>query len=239
MGFAKSLFTTKIRNLHDTTIKLIAKWDPESVGEAQLEEWNTQARTLAESAAQAQLEAKTAAETVTNIKSNFERYRSAAEKLESANPVAAEKAANQALEWHEKITDAETEAKEAEEWAKEVLNAAERAQTVVLEGRERIAKAKREQERAQRDAQVAESRRKDRERIAGISTGLDGANIAIDAMSANAKDARQKAAADNIRSNVLGKAVEDDNAIIEALKEVDGDAKPKTLAEKMAALRSK
>lgn len=239
MGFATSLLTTKLRNLHEGVVKTIAKWDPDAVGAAQLEEWDIQAKNLARTAATAQEEAKVAVAALSNIKENFERYRAAAEKLQEAgNEVAAEKAANQAFEWHEKIESATSESNDAQEWAKEVLEAAQRAQKLVIEGREKIAAAKRDQDRALREAEVAETRRKDRERVAGINKGFDGTNAALDAMASNAKDARIKAAADNIRSDVLGKATEADADVIEALKEVDGTNKPQTFAEKMAALKN-
>ena len=54
-----------------------------------------------------------------------------------------------------------------------------------------------------------------------------------------AQAAREKAAADNIRSGVLGKAVEADAAINAALAEVDGGPKPTSLQDKLAALKNK
>ena len=237
MSFLSSFVSTKVRDLHDGAIKLVAQWDPESVGEAQLAEWDSQAKEMATTAARAATDAKTAQDAVANIQSNVARYTAAAEKLAATNEVAANKAADQALEWASKLESAQSEANAATAWATETRTAAENAQRLVIEGRTKIENAKRDQARALQEAKVAEQRRADRERMAGITKGLSGADVALDAMAANAKAAREKAAADNIRSGVLGKASDDDAAINAALAAVDGKPKAQTLAEKLAALK--
>jgi hypothetical protein len=237
MSFLTSFVSTKVRDIHDGAIKLMAKWDPETVGETQLAEWDATAREMAATAAKAAGDAKTAADALINIQSNISRYTAAAEKLATTNEVAANKAADQALEWSAKLSDATTEASDSAVWADETRVAAENAQRLVIEGKSKIEKAKREQARALQEAAVAEQRRADRERMAGLTKGLSGADVAIDAMAANAKAAREKAAADNLRSGVLGKVTDDDAAIKAALAEVDGTAKPKTLADKLASLK--
>ena len=237
MSFLSSFVSTKVRNLHDGAIKLIAQWDPESVGEAQLTEWDSQAKEMAATAARAATDAKAAQDAVATIQSNVARYTAAAEKLASTNEVAANKAADQAIEWASKLESAQSEAEAATAWAAETRTAAENAQRLVIEGRTKIENAKRDQARALQEAKVAEQRRADRERMAGITKGLSGADMALDAMAANAKAAREKAAAYDIRSGVLGKASDDDAAINAALAAVDGKPKAQTLAEKLAALK--
>ena len=138
MSIISSIVTTKARDLHDTAIKLMAKWDPESVGEAQITEWDNQARDLARSAAKAETDAKAAREALENIRKNIANYTAAAEKLAATNESAAEKAADTALEWQGKLSAAEAEAKDASDYAAEVRAAAERAQRLVVEGREKI-----------------------------------------------------------------------------------------------------
>jgi hypothetical protein len=75
--------------------------------------------------------------------------------------------------------------------------------------------------------------------MAGITKGLSGTDAALDAMAANAREARERAAANRIRSDVLGKASDSDAAVAAALAEVDGKGKTNSLQEKLAALRSK
>lgn len=240
MSFITNYISTKARDLHDGAVKLMAKWDPDSVGEAQLKEWDDSARDMAQTAARAATDAKTARDALANIQSNLDRYTSAAEKLLAAgNEDAANKAADQALDWAGKLETAKAEAQDAEQWAVETRSAAENAQRLVMEGRRKIEAAKREQARALQAEKVAEQRRADRERMAGISKGLNGADVAIDAMSANARAARERAEANNIRSGVLGKAVEADAAINAALAEVDGAPKSQSLQDKLAALKAK
>lgn len=236
--FLTSYISTKAQEVHDGALKLVARWDPESVGEAQLAEWNSTAQEMARTAAKAEQDAIEAKKVVENIESNVARYTAAAEKLATAgNEEAANKAADQALDWNSKLESAQNEAEDAAEWAKETRVAAENAQRLVMEGRAKIEQAKRDQARALQEAKIAEQRRADRERMSGLTKGLSGADIAINAMAANARDAKEKAAADNIRSSVLGKAVENDAAINAALAEVDGGAKPVSLADKLAALK--
>lgn len=237
MNLLSSFVSAKIRDLHDGAIKLMAKWDPDAVGDAQLDQWDTQAREMAATAAKAAADAKEASQILENIKINISRYTAAAEKLAPTNEAAANKAADQALEWSTKLEAAEAEAADATAWAAETREAAERAQRLVMEGRAKIDAAKRDQERALREAQVAEQRRAERERMAGITKGLSGADAALDAMTANARAAREKAAADKIRSDVLGKAQDADAAINAALAEVDHGPKPLSLKDKLAALK--
>jgi len=237
MSIVKSYVSVKARNLHDSAIKAFAKWDPDSVGEAQLTEWDNQARDLARTAAKAANDAKAASDTVETIKKNVFNYTTAAEHLASSNELAANKSADAALEWQGKLEGAMLEEQDAQSWAMETREAAERAQQLVIEGREKIERAKREQARALQEADVAARRRAERERIAGINKGLNGADAVLDAMSANTKAARENAAADNIRSGVLGKSVETDIAIRTALEEIETGSKPMTLADKLAALK--
>ena len=239
ISFLTSYISTKARDLHDGAIKLVARWDPESVGEAQLAEWDSTAKEMASTAARAATDAKAAKDAVANIETNIARYTAAAEKLAVSNESAANKAADQALDWASRLESAQNEASDAEAWATETLVAAENAQRLVMEGRTKIEQAKRDQARALQEAKVAEARREDRERMAGLTRGLSGADVAVNAMAANARSARESAAANNIRSGVLGKAVEQDAAINAALAEVDGAPKAQSLADKLAALRSK
>jgi hypothetical protein len=75
--------------------------------------------------------------------------------------------------------------------------------------------------------------------MAGISKGLSGTDAALDAMAANVRESRERAAANRIRSDALGKASDNDSAVAAALAEVDGKGKSNSLHEKLAALRSK
>lgn len=227
-------------SLHDGAIKLMAQWDPEAVSSAQLREWDTQAQEMAAAAARAETDSKQAAERLANIQSNLARYTAAAEKLLTAgNETAANKAADEALSYQAQLKDAEEEAADASEWATETRQAAQNAQRLVLEGRQKLDRARRDQERAEQEAKVSEARRAERERMAGISKGLSGTDAALDAMAANAREARERASANRIRSDALGKASDSDAAVAAALAEVDGKGKSNSLQEKLAALRSK
>ena len=90
---------------------------------------------------------------------------------------------------------------------------------------------------ASAQALLASLTKAERERLAGITKGLNGADAVLDAMAANTKKAKESAAADNLRSGVLGKTTETDDAIKAALDEVEGTKKPQSLADKLAALK--
>lgn len=238
MGFLTNYISTKAQELHQAGMQLMAKWDPESVGEAQLAEWDSQAKEMAATAAKAQSDAQESRKVANNIRANLERYTNAATKLiEAGNETAANQAADKALEFKAQLESADAEAQDAEAWAAETLEAAQNAQRLVMEGRTKIEQAKRDQARALKEQEVAERRRQDRERMAGISKSVSGADVAINAMAANARQAREKATADRIRGDVLGKATETDAAINAALAEVDGKPKTQSLADKLAALK--
>lgn len=236
MSFFKSYITTTMRNIHDGAIKTLASWDPETVGEAQLTEWNNKAADMAKLAAEAAAERDLSRKRVEQLEADFNRYSAAAKKLSESNATAAEKAVDQALELKGQIDEAQQLLVENESWAAETLESAQSAQEKVAKGRQAIEAAKREQTRAVREQEIATQRLKDRERMAGITRGLDGADMAIDALKSNAAEAKKTAAAANIRSGVLNRGADADAAVKAALAEVDGTAKPKSLADKLAQL---
>lgn len=238
MSFLTSYITTKARDLHNASIQMVAKWDPESAGEAQIAEWDAQAREMAGVAARALSDADTTRKVANTIRENMQRYTRAAENLMSKGETsAAEQSADKALEYKSQLQSAEAEAADAQLWADETHAAALKAQRLVVEGRSKIEHAKRDQARAEREAAIAAERLAERQRLAGITRNLSGADAAIDAMSANTRKSREKAAADRIRGDALGKVTDDNQAIQRALEEVDGIAAPKSLSDKLAALR--
>lgn len=238
MSFLTSYISTKARDLHNAGIQMVAKWDPESAGEAQIAEWDAQAREMAAVAARALTDADTTRKVVNTIRENMQRYTRAAENLLNRGETsAAEQSADRALEFKSQLESAEAEAEDAQRWAEETQSAAVKAQRLVAEGRSKIERAKRDQARAEREAAAASQRLAERQRLAGITRDLSGADAAIDAMAANTRKSREKATADRIRSDALGKVTDDNSAIQRALEEVDGSPAPKNLSDKLAALR--
>lgn len=237
MSFFGSFVTSTMKNIQDGAIKALASWDPETVGETQLAEWNKKAAELADMAAQAAAELEVQRKKVFGIESDIARFTAAAEKLAATNEAAANKAADQALALAGDLDTAKTVLADAESWAKETRASAEAAQSKVAKGRTAIEQAKRDQARAKQEQTIAEQRLRDRERMAGITNNIDGADMAIAALQANAAEAKKKAAAANIRTGVLNKGADEDAAIAAALAEVDGGPRPQSLAEKLAALK--
>jgi hypothetical protein len=217
----------------------MAQWDPNTVAEAQLTDWNNQAAILADSAAKAATDLETAKTKVNGLLSEINRLTIAATKLAATNETAANIAADRALNMQAELEDAQAELADAQSWADETRASAEQAETKVAQGRATIEQAKREQARALQAKEQAETRLHERERVAGINQNLNGGDIALNALKANAAKAKQDAASANLRSNVLNKGNEADAAIKAALAEVDGPPKGQTLAEKLAALNTK
>ena len=237
MSFFGNYVSAAVRQIHDGAIKTIASWDPETAGEAQILQWNQTAAELANVAAKAATDLNTQRKIVSELESNIARYTAAAEKLAATNESAANQAADKAIELSEQLESAKATLADAESWATETRTSAEDAEAKVAAGRAAIEKAKREQARALQEKHVAEARLAERERVAGITKGLNGADTAIDALTANAAKSKQEAEAARLRSNVLGKTTEADVAIKAALDEVDGGPKPQSLAEKLAKLK--
>ena len=238
MSFFNSFVTVGMRSIHDGAIKTMAAWDPDTVAESQLQEWNTKAAELATMAAKAAGELEIQQKKFDGINSDIARYMAAAEKLAETNEKAANMAADKALALQGDLNDAKAALAEAQNWADETRTSAEEAETKVSKGRATIEQAKRDQIRAKQAQTVAEQRLHDRERLAGISNTLDGADAAINALQANAAKAKEAAAAANLRSGVLNKGNADEAAIAAALKEVDGGPKLQSLADKLVALKA-
>ena len=237
MSFVKSFISATAKNIHDGAILTLASWDPSTVGAAQLDSWNQKAAELADMAVKAAADRDNIQKQINDMTANISRYTAAAEKLAATNEVAANKAADQALALQADLAAAQANLVDAQNWAAETRASAETAEDKVAKGRAAIEQAKREQARAIQEKTIAEQRLKDRERLAGISNNLDGADVAINAMKTNAEAAKQKAAAANLRTGVLSKGAENDAAISAALAEVDGAPKPTSLADKLAALK--
>lgn len=238
MGLLGSYVTTKFRQLAEAAVSTVAAWDPDSVGEAQLAQWAETAKEMSNTAAKARVEAKEAAGRVTTLKSEIERLTAAGEKLLATNETAANTAIDRALALQEELTSAEADAADSEAWADEALASAKQASEIVLRGRQRIDAAKREQARAERDQDKAEKRLEDRQRMAGLKTGISGGDAAIAAMEGNARKARLATEAANIQAGVLGKGADDEAAIQAALREVDGKSTTGlSAAEKLAKLK--
>ena len=237
MSFLTSFASTAARQIHDGAIKTLATWDPNTVAESQITEWNSKASELANIAAKAATDLQTQQTKVTSLQNDIARYSAAAEKLAATNEVAANAAADKALALSNDLTDAQAALADAQSWANETRQSAEEAESKVAQARQIIEQAKRDQARALQSKEIAEQRLHDRERLAGITSNLDGTDAALNALKANADAAKQAAAAANLRSGVLNKGNEADAAIKAALAEVDGAPKTQTLAEKLAALK--
>lgn len=237
MSFFSSLAISTGKRIHDGVIKTLAEWDPETVGEAQLVEWNSKAAELATISVKAAEDRDNLRKKIDGVVNDIDRYSSAAEKLAATNDQAANKAADKALELQTELETLKVDLADAELWANETRESAIAAQEKVAKGRQAIEAAKREQARATQAAQVAQQRLKDRERVAGISSGLDGADLAINALKENAAEAKRKAEAAKLRAGVLNKGAEADAAINAALAEVDGNPKTETIQEKLARLK--
>ncbi len=239
MSIWNNIANAAVKNASDSTMQLVASWQPSLVGQAQLMEWEVQAQHVAEDAAHAETQKQNAKARYDTIKANVERYAAAAAKLETINPEAANKAADQALLLKKDLESAKSQLDEATQWADETRGYAETAQQKIIDGKQKIENAKREQERAQQDVNMQVQRQHDREQAAGIINHTDGSDMVLAAMERNTRELREKANAAKIRSNALGGAVGADAAIQQALKEVDsGGPQPQTLAEKLAALKN-
>jgi hypothetical protein len=189
-------------------------------------------------AAKAATDLNTAQNKVTGMKVDIARYTAAAEKLIATNETAANTAVERATSLTGDLPAAMAEFTEAQSWAQETEAAAIAAEKRVSDGRAAIDAALHEQAHAKNEAAIASQRLADRERLAGITSHMDGADAAINALRANAAASKQASASANMRSKVLGANQDADSAINAALNEVDSGPAPQTLAEKLAKLKA-
>jgi hypothetical protein len=237
MSFLRSFVSVSMKNVHDGAIKTLASWDPETVGESQIAEWNAKAVELATMAVKAAEDRDTQRTTVATMVHDVDRYTAASEKLAETNPDAANQAADKALSIQEELKAAQETLADAESWANTTRTTAEDAQAKVTRGRKAIEKAKRDGARASQERTVAETRLHDRERLAGITKGLDGTDVAINAIASNTADDHRAAEAAKLRTGVLNKGADADDAINAALAAVEAP-KVETLTEKLARIKA-
>jgi len=237
MSIFVNYISTKMKDAKTNLIKAAASWDPEAVGESQLAEWNDQAEEMAEMAASAQIEYNSLLAKLASIKNNYNDYVTAAETLATKNPTAANKAADQAMELMGQINVLDADVADAKLWMDETRSVAEAAQEKVRQGRDAIERAIREQKRATQEAATSKAKLEQRERMAGITSSVDGIDVAINAMKSNVADAKKESIANNIRSGVLNRGADEDTAIQDAIKASKGQTAPTTLTDKLASLK--
>jgi chromosome segregation ATPase len=121
------------------------------------------------------------------------------------------------------------------------------AEKVYQQKAEALTGAKKRLDSARHDLQRAhmqEERSAERARAAAVVAGLgatrvSGLTVALDTMQQSAQQARQRAEANEMKSQALSgaKEAEADGNIAAALSEVRGDSATKSMAERLAALR--
>jgi phage shock protein A len=238
MSFFGSLGKTVVGNVHDGAVKTLANIAPDVVGETQITQWREDAAKAADMAAKAATDYESAQKKFDSMKADIARYTAAAEKLMATNEQAATTAIDRATQLNADLPAMQTQLAEAKSWAEETEQAAIAAEKRLTDGRAAITAALHAQEQAKNEAAIAAQRLADRERLAGITNSLNGADAAINALKATADAAKQKAASANMRAKVLGQNQDADAAINAALQEVTSGPAPQTLSEKLAALKA-
>jgi hypothetical protein len=236
MSLLTSYISNTVERIHNGVIQTVASVDPETLGEAQISEWICHAARLAQISAKALAEVNEQSAKIVTIEADIARYTSAAEKLGETNPTVAEKAADNALKLSETLADEKATLADHQAWYVESRLAAVDAQEKVGNARKAIEDAKHEQARAQHEAEVAKARLAERQEVLGITKTISGSDMAINALKKNAQESRINADAAKLQTEVLGSAVNDEDAINKAL-ECISPAKTETLAEKLARLK--
>ena len=121
------------------------------------------------------------------------------------------------------------------------------AEKAYLDKTRQLTEAKGNLERAKHDmahAKIQEDRSEARAQQASVVAGLhsaplSGLTVALNTMKDSAEEARQRAAANDMKAKALNgvKTASNDPNIVSAMAEANGDASPKTLAERLAALK--
>lgn len=245
MSLLGNYLGVQVQALHDGIVKTVVNFDPEGASEAQLAEYHNKVDQLADIAAKAMTQAAADAARVIQLQASFDQHMKAAASLDGSNEPAKQKALEKIVSDAETISgdleSAKASAADSSGYADQMKAAHGQAVDKWKNGRTHLDQAKRDQERARQDAARAAQQTADAERAAGLIKGLNGGDIALDAMAANTARLKEKAASARLTSGALSTATEGDDEAAKALAAAAGtsSAAGSSLAERMAALRAK
>ncbi len=231
--FLASYLQSSFRTAKDGLIKTVAGFDPDGVQEAQLMEYKKAVDEIATTAAKTDAQLQSETQRIASQKTDIQRHLKALEILQAqadaeTDPIAKTKKMA-AVETESSRIDTmmntlesdQTNLAQVQGYANELHAAHKTAVEKWTKGRANLERAKTEQARARLELDRAQERKADTERVAGLVGGLTGVDAGMNAMTANTKTMREKAAALNMTSTALNTSTGEDADIAAALAAAD------------------
>lgn len=236
MSLFGSYLGQKTKDAHNMVVSAVVSFDPQGATEAQISEYVHSVDSMADIAARAEQQAVADEAKISQIQADLDKHIRAID-MYSSDPTketVVTKLLSDAETLKADLKSAKDAATDSRKYADERKQVHGEAVTKLTSARANLERAMREQERAKQDAARAAERKRDTEAAAGITSGLNTMDVALDAMNANAAKMRRQAAADGMTAAALTHTTDD---VEEALKAVDAPPKM-SIAERLAALKN-
>lgn len=230
----------------------VVAFDPETASEAQISLMEEQLDELGRRVAQAEQAVRKDHEETKALLTQYDRYMSAAERLETQLPEADDNQ-RQSLETslgklvielenlQPEIDREKQEDEEAEAFATELREAYDHAAEKLKQAKTQLQQAQRRMEKARLQKQRAEERAQSVRETAGLTSSIGGLQTALGAMEKETEQAEASTRVAELKIDKFGKKeIADDPNIAAALKAAEGKALPETsVKDRLAALRKK
>lgn len=239
-------------NALETFTQAVVAFDPETASEAQISLMEEELDKLGQRVGKAELAVKKDHEETQALLTQYDRYMSAAERLEG-QLTQADDAGRPALEasldklvvelerLQPEIDREKQEDQEAEAFAAELRKAYDEAAAKLKKAQTQLTQAQRRMEQAKLKQERAEERAQGVREAAGLSSSMGGLDTALAAMEKESDKAESASRSAELKIGAFGKQeITDDPNIAAALEAAEKPALPDASArDRLAALRAK
>lgn len=254
LSFLANFGKAKADQVGNSIVQAIVRFDPETASEAQIAEFEKELDILTGRVAKLRSEYAVEQKQADDARANYERYMSAAEKLQiqiSDPTTSAEKKVSLEASLSNLLTTIEglvpemereiQEAKDAKEFLAQFEEAAKQAAKKVATARQKLQAAAREMASASLAKERAAEKAEAAAVLAGIRSGNDSLGTALSAMESAAQKDREAAVASGLKADLLTKnmpkSIEADENVRQALGE-PGEVTSLSLTDRLAALKA-
>ncbi len=254
LSFLARFGKAKVGQISQGITEAIVRFDPETASEAQIAEFEAQLNELTTKVATLRREYDNEQKEADAAQANYNRYLSAAEKLQTqvADPAAADKKSSLEASLANLLTTIEglvpemdreiQEAKDAKEFLAQFEQAAADAARKVTTARAKLNEAARHMATAKLQKERASENAEHAAVLAGIRSGNDSLGTALSAMEKVAQKDQDAATAATLKAQLLTKnipqSIETDPNVRDALGEASPDSTHLSLTDRLAALNA-
>lgn len=252
-SFVKSFIGVKGKQLGQDVVQAIVEIDPEAATQAQLEEMEKDLDSAGAVLQKIRGDYDREVREAEAADKHYNQLLAAAELLQSKLTAAAEadkpaieaslaKLVAQLEQLKPEVDQEHQDVVEVKALLDEAQKAYKEKATALTTAKQNLERTKRDMQRAVMQQERAEEQARRASEVAGLRQGpTNRLNVAVDAMQRRADEARAKAATAKMKTEALtstaSSVAESDPHIAEALKQVEGGARPSNLSDRLAALR--